>query len=89
MRWLEARPIRSKDAVGVSNPHERVGRGSLSTYQLLCIVDFLWMNLEPAGDGREDDADDGERPEVSEGVLRGIDDIAEGTRRVRKISKPF
>jgi len=36
------------------------------------------MSLHPTGDGREDDADNGERPEVPEGVLQGIEDIAEG-----------
>lgn len=36
------------------------------------------MSLHPAGDDREDDAEDGDRPEVPEGVLRGIEDIAEG-----------
>lgn len=36
------------------------------------------MSLEPTGNDREDDAHDGERPEVPEGVLQGIDDIAEG-----------
>lgn len=35
------------------------------------------MSLQPTGDGREDDAEDGERPEVPEGVLRAIEDIAE------------
>lgn len=41
------------------------------------------MSHPPIGDGREDDAEDGERPEVPEGVLRGIEDIAEG-RTARK-----
>ncbi|QKY19670.1 hypothetical protein B4589_004480 [Halolamina sp. CBA1230] len=36
------------------------------------------MSLDPTGDNREDDAEDGERPKVPEGVLRGIEDIAEG-----------
>lgn len=36
------------------------------------------MDLHPTGDGREDDAADGERPMVPEGVLRGIEDIDEG-----------
>ena len=45
---------------------------------------FLWsaqfqlISLYPTGDGREDDAEDGERPEIPEGVLCGIEDIAEG-----------
>lgn len=36
------------------------------------------MSLHPTGDGREDDAEDRERPEVPEGVLRGIEDISKG-----------
>ena len=38
---------------------------------------MIVMSLH-TGDGREDDAEDGDRPEVPEGVLRGIDDLAEG-----------
>lgn len=36
------------------------------------------MSLHPTGEDREDDAEDGERPEVPEGVLRGIEDLDEG-----------
>lgn len=36
------------------------------------------MNLHPAGDDRENDAKDEDRPAIPEGVLRGIEDIAEG-----------
>lgn len=36
------------------------------------------MSLHESGDGREGDAEDGDRPEVPEGVLRGIEDIEEG-----------
>ncbi|WP_169051889.1 hypothetical protein [Halorhabdus amylolytica] len=36
------------------------------------------MSLHPTGDDHEGDAEDEERPEVPEGVLRGIEDIAEG-----------
>ena len=36
------------------------------------------MNSPQAGDGREDGVEDVDRPEVPEGVLRGIEDIAEG-----------
>ncbi|WP_179204615.1 hypothetical protein [Halobacterium hubeiense] len=36
------------------------------------------MSLHPTGDDREDDAEDGERPKVPEGVVRGIEDIVEG-----------
>jgi len=36
------------------------------------------MSLHSTDDGREDDVEDGGRPEVPEGVLRGIEDIAEG-----------
>jgi hypothetical protein len=36
------------------------------------------MSLHPTGDDREDGAEDGDRPEVPEGVLRGIEDIDEG-----------
>lgn len=36
------------------------------------------MSVPRSGEGREDKAEDGERPEVPEGVLRGIHDLAEG-----------
>lgn len=36
------------------------------------------MSLHPAGNDREGDAEDGDRPEVPEGILRGIEDIAKG-----------
>lgn len=36
------------------------------------------MSLHSTGDGHEDEAEDGHRPEVPEGVLRGIEDIEEG-----------
>lgn len=36
------------------------------------------MSLHPTGDDREDDAEDGDRPVIPEGVLRGISDLAEG-----------
>ena len=36
------------------------------------------MSLHPAGDDREGDVEDGDRPAVPEGVLRGIEDIADG-----------
>lgn len=36
------------------------------------------MSRHSAGDDREGDAEDGDRPAVPEGVLRGIEDIIEG-----------
>lgn len=36
------------------------------------------MSLHPAGEDREDDAEDGDRPKVPEGVIRGIEDLDEG-----------
>jgi len=36
------------------------------------------VSLHSTGDDREDDPEDGDRPEVPEGVLHGIEDIAEG-----------
>ncbi|GAA0271331.1 hypothetical protein [Halobacterium noricense] len=36
------------------------------------------MSRHSAGDDRKSDAEDGGRPEVPEGILRGIEDIAEG-----------
>jgi len=36
------------------------------------------MSPHESGDGHEDGVEDGDRPEVPEGVLRGIEDIEEG-----------
>jgi len=43
------------------------------------------MSLHPTGDGREDNAEDGERPEVPAGVLRGIETLPRGALRVKTI----
>jgi len=36
------------------------------------------MSITPVDDGAENSSDDGDEPEVPEGVLEGIDDIEDG-----------
>lgn len=36
------------------------------------------MSLHSTGDDQAEDGEDGDRPEVPEGVIRGIEDIEEG-----------
>jgi len=53
----------------------RAFRHTLITLGMLGLGE---MSLHPAGEDREDDAEDGDRPKVPEGVIRGIEDLDEG-----------